>query len=138
MKGNNLQRAAAAALWIGLILGLAGTVWAGDRRVGILTFESSAAHTAGTEYSSGFLVSSYVEGVILVNVSSVTGTPTLDLTVETSDDNTTFYHLQDIDQIRVTCTAAFPITNFGKYLRIKQVIAGSTSMMYVIKGVFKN
>ena len=30
------------------------------------------------------------------------------------------------------------ISNFGKYMRIRHVVAGSTSMTYVIKGVFKN
>lgn len=138
MKKGNLQRRVAAALCIGLILGLAAAGFAGDRKTGPKTFESSAAHTAGTEYSSGFLVENYAEGVLLVNVSAVTGTPTLTLVAETSEDNSTYYYHSDIATITATGATAYPVTNFGKYLRVKETISGVTSVTFAIEGVFKN
>ena len=124
------------AACFGLIL--SGTGRAEDRKVKPITFASSATYTAGTTTSSGFLVSAYSEGVILVNVTTVTGTPTLDIDIQTSDDNSTYYHHTRLDNIRVTGQTAFKISNFGKYLRVVHVVAGSTSMVYTIIGVFKN
>ncbi|MBN1104753.1 MAG: hypothetical protein JXL84_15145 [Deltaproteobacteria bacterium] len=139
MRISNLKR---AALWLFLgcfVPGLVAAAWAGDRKTSTKTFESSAVHTAGTEYSSGFLVENYAEGVVLVNVSSLTGTPALALVAETSEDNTTyFFHSALASGIGATGTTAYPLTNFGKYLRVRQTISGATTMTYDIKGVFKN
>lgn len=115
-----------------------GGVQAGDRKTNVITFASSATHTAGATTSSGFLVGKYQEAVILINVTTVTGTPTLDIDIETSDDNTMFYHHTRLDTIRIVDTIAFKISNFGKYVRVVHTVAGSTSMTYTIKGVFKN
>lgn len=138
MRRGDLRRAVAALLWIGLILGLVGAGIAADRGIGTKTFESSAAHTAGTEYSSGFLVENYAEGVLLVNVSAISGTPTLRIWAETSEDNETYYYHSAIATINATGATAYFLTNFGKYLRTKTVISGVTSATYTIEGVFKN
>jgi hypothetical protein len=109
-----------------------------DRKTGNKVFEASAAHTAGTEYSTGFLVENYAEGVLLVNVSAMTGTPALRLVAETSEDNETYYYHSEIATITATGATAYPITNFGKYLRMKEVISGTTDVTFKIEGVFKN
>jgi len=124
------------AACFGLIL--SGQADAEDRKAKEITFGASATYTAGTTYSSGFLVSAYHEGVLLINVTAVSGTPTLDITIQTSDDNSTYYHHSDTDQIRIVSSTAFKLSNLGKYVRIKHVVAGSTSMTYTIMGVFKN
>ena len=129
---------------LGILIALlaAGTVarptQAGDRKTNLITFASSAAYTAGTTNSSGFLVGAYHEGVLLVNVTAVSGTPTLDIDIQTSDDNTTYYHHSRLDQIRIVSATALQLTNLGRYVRITHTVAGSTSMTYTIKGVFKN
>lgn len=147
MERNELGVACAREVRTRAILGvlvaclglmLAGNAFAGDRKSRIITFGSSATYTAGTTYSSGFLVDKYHEGVLLVNVTAVSGTPTLDITIQTSDDNSTYYHHSDMEQIRIVSSTAFKLSNFGKYVRIKHVVAGSTSMVYTIMGVFKN
>uniref|UniRef100_A0A6M3ITU1 Uncharacterized protein n=1 Tax=viral metagenome TaxID=1070528 RepID=A0A6M3ITU1_9ZZZZ len=116
----------------------AGTGRAEDRKIKDITFGASATYTAGTTYSSGFLVSAYYEGVLLINVTTITGTPTLDIDVQTSDDNSTYYHHTRLDQIRVVSSTAVKLTNLGKYIRIKHTVEGSTSMVYTIKSIFKN
>lgn len=128
--------AALLALLVSILA--ASAVQAEDRATKVVTFESSAAHTAGTEYSSGFLVGAYAEAVILLNVTAVTGAPTLDLTLQTSDDNSTYYDLEDLGEATATGSTAYQASNYGKYVRVKQAISGVTSATYTLKGVFKN
>ncbi|MDY7034550.1 MAG: hypothetical protein SV375_00080 [Thermodesulfobacteriota bacterium] len=131
-------RAWAILCALGAFFGAVSLINAGDRKTKIITFEASAVHTAGTEYSSGFLMDKYQEGVLLVNVSALSGTPTLDLTIQTSDDNSTYFYHSVIEQISAAGTTAYPLTNFGKYLRLKEVVTGTTSITYEIKAVGKN
>ena len=142
MRKGNLLWTVAGALCFGLILALAGVGFCGDRGVNPITFESSAVHTAGTEYSTGFLVGAYAEGLLLVNISGVSGVPTCRLVAETSSDNSTYFYHSDVATIAgQTGTTAYAITNYGKYLRMKQVISGADgneTITYEIKGVFKN
>jgi hypothetical protein len=142
MRTRNFGRTAAAALCFGLILALAGTVFGADRKVGDKTFASAATHAAGTAYSTGMLVENYTEGLILVSVSGVSGVPSFSLVAETSEDNSTYYHHSTIASgINATGATAYQITNFGKYLRMKQVVSGpdgNETITYEIEGVFKN
>jgi len=124
------------AAFFGLVT--TGNLRAEDRKTKIITYASSAAYTAGATNSSGFLVDKYHECVLIVNITAVSGTPTLDIDVQTSDDNSTYYFHTRLDTIRVTGQTAFKITNFGKYVRVRHTVAGSTSLTYTIKGVFKN
>ena len=110
---------------------------AADRKISVKTFLSSGTYTAATAYSSGFDVSAYIEGQILVNVTAEAGVSTLDITVQTSDDNTTYYDHTTIAQITATGQTRAAITNFGKYVRLKYVVGG-TSMTFTATGVFKN
>lgn len=132
--------AAAASLFCGVLGFLMGpgAAWAEDRKTKIITFESSGAISTGTSYSSGFLVENYSEGVLLVNVSAKSGTPIFSLVIQTSDDNSTYYYQSTLENITETGTTAYEVTNFGKYMRLKEVVSGVTSVTAEIKGVFKN
>lgn len=113
--------------------------YAADRKTKTVTFEASGTITAGTQYSSGFLIENYTEGVILLNVSAKSGTPTFSLVLETSDDDSTYYYHSTIDgEVTETGTTAYPVTDLGKYVRTKETLSGVTNMTVQIKGVFKN
>jgi hypothetical protein len=115
----------------------AGNAGAEDRKTNVITFLASGAKTAATAQSTGFDVSAYTEGQILVNVTTETGTSTLDITIETSADNSTYYTHTTMSQITATGTVRQAITNFGKYVRINYTVGG-TSFVFSIVGVFKN
>jgi len=116
----------------------AGSAQAEDRKTGIKTFLASATYSAGSAaYSSGFLVSAYHEGQILVNVTAEAGTSTLDIVVQTSDDNSTYYDHTTCAQITATGQYRYAVTNFGKYVRLKYTVGG-TSFTFTAKGVVKN
>lgn len=110
---------------------------AGDRKTRVITFLSSGTYTAATANSTGFEVSAYIEGQILVNVTAEADTSTLDITVQTSDDNSTYYDHTSCAQITATGQYRYPATNFGKYVRLKYVVGG-TSFTFAATGVFKN
>lgn len=120
-----------------LCLLMADFATAGDRKTRVITFLASGARTAATAQSSGFEVSAYHEGQILVNVTAESGTSTLDIIIETSDDNSTYYTHTTIAQITATGQTRQAITNFGKYVRINYTVGG-TSFTFAIVGVFKN
>lgn len=120
-----------------LILAVSVTAGAGDRKVSGKTMLSSGTYTAATAYSSGFVVSAYIEGQVLVNVTAEADTSTLDITVQTSDDNSTYYDHTSCAQITATGQYRTAITNFGKYVRLKYVVGG-TSFTFAGVGVFKN
>jgi len=117
---------------------ISGDALAEDRKTSIKTFLSSATYSAGSAaYSSGFSVSAYHEGQILVNVTAEAGTSTLDIVVQTSDDNSTYYDHTTCDQITATGQYRCAVTNFGKYVRLKYTVGG-TSFTFQAVGVFKN
>jgi len=116
---------------------LVSTGQAGDRKTRVITFLASGTYTAATAYSTGFDVSAYHEGQILVNVTAEAGTSTLDITVQTSDDNSTYYDHTSASQVTATGQYRTAITNIGKYVRLKYVVGG-TSFTFAAVGVFKN
>jgi len=117
---------------------MAPGVIAEDRKVSSKTFLSSATYSAGSAaYSSGFLVSAYNEGQLLVNVTAESGTSTLDIVIQTSDDNSTYYDHTTCAQITATGQYRFAVTNFGKYVRVEYTVGG-TSFVFGVVGVFKN
>jgi hypothetical protein len=61
----------------------------------------------------------------------------LDVTIQVSPDNTTWYTHTAVAQITATGQYRAAVTNFGNYLRIKYVVGG-TSFTFSIAGVFKN
>lgn len=123
------------AVLLALMLPVAAA--AGDRKTSAKTLLASGTYTAATAYSSGFDVSAYIEGQILVNVTAEGGVSTLDITVQTSDDNSTYYDHTTCAQITATGQYRYAATNFGKYIRLKYVVGG-TSFTFAAVGVFKN
>jgi hypothetical protein len=117
--------------------GVSRPAQAADHKTTVITYLSSGAYTTATAYSTGFEVSAYSEGQILVNVTVESGaTSTLDFTVQTSDDNSTYYDHTTLAQITATGQYRYAVTNFGKYVRLKYVIVGGFT--FIAKGVFKN
>lgn len=112
-------------------------VQAGDRKTRTITLKASGQVTASTAQTSGFLVAAYTEGQILVNVTAEGSTSTLDITVQTSDDNSTYYDHTSCAQITATGQYRTAITNFGKYVRLSYTVGG-TSFTFAAVGVFKN
>ena len=110
---------------------------ASDRKTRVITFLSSGTYTAATAYSTGFDVSAYHEGQILTSITAEAGTSTLDITVQTSDDNSTYYDHTSCTQRTATGQYRTAITNFAKYVRLKYVVGG-TSLTFQAVGVFKN
>lgn len=110
---------------------------ADDRKTRVITLLSSGLKTAATAQSTAFDVSAYTEGQIFVDVTAEGATSTLDITVQTSPDNSTWYTHTTIGQITATGQTRAAITNFGNYLRINYVVGG-TSFTFSVTGVFKN
>lgn len=108
-----------------------------DRKTRVITFVSSGTYTAVTAYSTGFEVSAYSEAQILVSVTAEGDTSMLDITVQTSNDNSIYYDHTSCAQIRSTGQYRYDVENFGKYVRLKYVVAG-TSFTFQAVGVFKN
>ena len=134
---NGVRKGIFVVLSVVLCLLWADLALAGDRRTHVTTFFASGVRTAATAQSSGFDVSAYHEGQILVDVTAESGVSTLDIIIETSDDNSTYYTHTTIAQISATGQTRQAITNFGKYVRINYTVGG-TSFTFAVVGVFKN
>lgn len=132
-----MKRTGGYAAAVLIVLLVAFGAQASDRKTSVKTLLSSGTYTAATAYSTGFDVSAYIEGQILVNVTAEADTSTLDITVQTSDDNSTYYDHTSMSQITATGQYRQAVTNFGKYVRIKYVVGG-TSFTFQAAAVFKN
>ncbi|HNR12055.1 MAG TPA: hypothetical protein PKM59_01945 [Thermodesulfobacteriota bacterium] len=115
---------------------LISPVLADEHRAEDITFLASGVKT-GTAQSTGFNIEEYIEGQILVDVTAESGTSTLDITIETSADNSTWFTHTTLTQISATGRVRQAITNFGKYVRINYTVGG-TSFTFSVVGVFKN
>lgn len=117
---------------------------ADDRSVVVRTDKSAVAITA-TATGTAWLCERYTEAVVYLWISAVSGTPTLDLTVQTGPDDgssspTLFStHTSFAQQTGVTTTALqVRVTNLGKYLRLLYTVGGgSPSLTVTTKIVFK-
>lgn len=121
-----------------ILMGLGGNCQADDHKTRVISFLSSGTRTAATAQSSSFEVSAYAEGQIFVDVTAKVSSPTLDITIQTSPDNVTWYTHTTIAQITNTGQVRQAITNFGNYIRINYVVGATTSFTFSITGVFKN
>ena len=65
------------------------------------------------------------------------GASNLDITIQTSPDNVTWYTHTTVGQITATGQTRAAVTNFGNYMRINYVVGG-TSFTFSVVGVFKN
>jgi hypothetical protein len=122
---------------LALSLTLISPVFASDHKTQVINLSSSGIKTAATSQTSAFDVSSYSEGQIFVDVTVEGGTSTLDITVQTSPDNVTWYTHTAMTQITATGQYRQAITNFGNYMRINYTVGG-TSFTFSVTGVFKN
>ena len=111
-----------------LLSAIAGS--AEDRKTRAITFLSSGTYTAQTSYSTAFDVSAYAEGQVFINVTAEADTSTLDVTVQTSPDNLTWYTHTTVAQITGTGQYRAAVTNFGNYLRIKHIVGGTSFTNY--------
>lgn len=125
----------AAVLLVQLVL--VSTVRADDHKTRVITFLSSGLKTAATAQSTGFDVSAYTEGQIFIDATVEASTSTLDITIQTSPDNVTWYTHTTVGQITAIGQTRAAITNFGNYVRISYVVGG-TSFIFSVTGVFKN
>jgi len=130
---------------MGAILAMAALVFlvssfsqAEDRKTRVISFLSSGTRTAATAQTTTFDVSSYTEGQIFIDVTAKVDNPTLDVTIQTSPDNATWFTHTAMSQITTTGQYRQAITNFGKYLRLNHVVGATTSITYSATGVFKN
>jgi len=112
-------------------------VMAADHTTRTITFLSSGIKTAATSQSSTFDVSAYTEGQIFVDVTAEGGSSTLDIIIQTSPDNVTWYTHTTISQITATGQTRAAVSNFGNYMRIYYTVGG-TSFTFSVVGVFKN
>ena len=110
---------------------------ADDRKTRVITFLSSGVKTAATAQSTAFDVSSYTEGQIFIDVTVEVATTTLDITIQTSPDNATWYTHTTVGQISAIGQTRAAITNFGNYMRINYTVGG-TNFTFSVTGVFKN
>ncbi|MFZ5989392.1 MAG: hypothetical protein ACOYWZ_20035 [Bacillota bacterium] len=84
-----------------------------------------ARTTSGTSYS--LCCSDHLEAQIFLNITAVSGTtPTLDITVEYSPDNSEWYSHTSFSQKTATGKDSLRLTGIGGYLRVKYTIAGTT------------
>jgi len=135
---RGIALAAILAALVGLILQvLAVPAQAADHKTRTIALLSSGTYTAATGYSTAFDVSAYSEGQVFVSVTAEADVSTLDVTIQVSPDNTTWYTHTTIGQITATGQTRQAISNFGNYVRIKYVIGG-TSFALSITGVFKD
>jgi hypothetical protein len=125
-----------AALFIAQIICVA-TALADDHKTRVISLLSSGVKTAATAQSTGFDVSAYTEGQIFIDVTVEVATTTLDVTIQTSPDNVTWYTHTTVAQISATGQTRAAVSNFGNYLRINYVVGG-TSFTFSVVGVFKN
>lgn len=122
---------------VALVLTLILPAAAYDRQTRVITILSSGLKTAATAQSTAFEVSAYTEAQIFIDVTAEAGTSTLDIAIQTSPDNVTWYTHTTVSQISATGQTRQAITNFGKYIRINYVVGG-TSFTFSVVGVFKN
>ena len=86
-----------------------------------------------TENTEAIDVSAY-EGVILKIVASEeSGTTTLDIVVQDSEDGTTWHTLETVSQITANGTVMVRKTRFLKYIRLA-ITLGGTSYTLVVTG----
>ena len=109
-----------------------------DRAVVVRTDKSAETLAADTN-GTAWLCARYTQARVYATVSSITGDETLDLTIQTSYDDSTFYTHTAMTQLTASVlTTTSGATNLGKYIRINYNIGGTTpSVVVTVKIVFK-
>ena len=98
-----------------------------------------AARTANGQ-SSGFDFGDANELTIFVNVTDKSGTnPNLDISIQTSPDNSVWYDHSDIETITEEGNYIDAIAQYGKYIRILYELDGTNpSFTFSVKACRKN
>jgi len=86
----------------------------------------SAERGADTYYSDWLHVGSLHELLVLVDVTVVSGTThTLNVTLQTSPKALNDFDHTSLTELTAVGKQAEPVTNFGKFVRLKAVVAGT-------------
>jgi hypothetical protein len=139
-QGGIIENRHGFAVFVAAFIAIAtliSPVWAEDHKTRTISFLSSGLKTAATSQTSTFEVSAYKEGQIFIDVTAEGNVSTLDITIQTSPDNITWYTHTAITQITATGQYRQAISNFGNYMRIYYTVGG-TSFTFSVTGVFKN
>ena len=105
--------------------------------------DKNSATVDATAGGTSYHVARYTEGVLYVSTEAKSGTtPTLDVKVQTSPDNSTWYDLTNATITQFNDELAdrlVEVSNFGKWVRAHYTIGGSGSPQYTVtaKWVFK-
>ena len=104
---------------------------------GQFTEAASAVLTAGTTTTNITPPNPTLSYEAMINVSAITGTPTLDVVLQESDDSgTNFYDVYHFPRITATGQYRTPlITFYGNRLRYVQTVGGATNITRVITRV---
>lgn len=118
----NLRRALAFTLALAACV----SARAGDHACEVAT-EQSAVTITSTTTTSGRLVQRFDKALFHVNVTAVSGTPTLDITLEVAptDDGPWATHTT-LTQITSTTSVVSRIENIGKWIRVKETVGGGS------------
>ncbi len=99
------------------------------RNTRVVELRSSATQSVGTATTEWHDVSDLLEGQLLIDVTAETAAATLDITIQTSDNADDAYTHSTVSQITATGKTRVALTNFGKYVRLSAVLAGSGADM---------
>ena len=93
---------------------------------------SSAARTSSST-SNSFKIKHTNSVRIYVDVTTEPGTATLDITIQTSPDNSSWYDAVDMTQITATGQYTDTATLVGPYVRVKYSLGGSGGFTFGVK-----
>jgi len=90
---------------------------------------------AGTYESEWLHLGSLHELLVLINVTAVSGTThTLNVTLQTSPDASTVFDHTTLTEMTDTGNQVSSISNFGKFARLKAVVAGTDTPKVTFEG----
>jgi len=103
--------------------------------VAIQQMISSAARAVGTYYSNGIVVAACHALAFYVDATAKTGTPTLDVDIETSPDGVKWAKINSFTQITAVKFDSEHLADetFGKYVRMKFVVGGTGTFTFEAK-----
>ncbi len=92
----------------------------------------SSALRSSSSTSNSFKIQTSSSIRLYVNVTAEAGASTLDIIIQTSPDNSTWYDATSMDQISATGQYTTTATVVGPYIRVKYTIGG-TSFTFEVK-----
>lgn len=121
-------------------------------------FHTLVAVGPGGVDGTSFPIKTHDRGIILINITGIVNTPTMEAIIETSDDNAVWYFYgtviseDDVDnlvevtpnadkgKIKVAGQYTYHLANvLANYIRVRLVIAGAgATISGTVKGIFKD